>query len=50
MTVTCPECGAKLLAEYTSVDSATCPYCGAQVRDAETVKNLYDTEYTDIPE
>ena len=32
MTVTCPECGAKLLAEYTSVDSATCPYCGAQVR------------------
>lgn len=32
MTVTCPECGAKLLAEDTSVDSATCPYCGAQVR------------------
>lgn len=32
MTVTCPECGAKLLAEYISVDSATCPYCGAQVR------------------
>lgn len=32
MTVTCPECGAKLLAEYTSVDSVTCPYCGAQVR------------------
>lgn len=26
MTVTCPECGAKLLAEYTFVDSATCPY------------------------
>lgn len=32
MTVTCPKCGAKLLAEDTSVDSATCPYCGAQVR------------------
>lgn len=32
MTVTCPECGAKLLAEDASVDSATCPYCGAQVR------------------
>lgn len=32
MTVTCPECGAKLLAEDTSVDSAICPYCGAQVR------------------
>lgn len=32
MTVTCPECGAKLLAEDASVDFATCPYCGAQVR------------------
>lgn len=31
MTITCPECGAKLLVEDTSADFTTCPYCGAQV-------------------
>lgn len=50
MTVTCPECGAKLLAEDTSVDSATCPYCGAQVRANVNVNynfNYSKSEHTE---
>ena len=30
-SITCPECGAELLAEESSGKVAVCPYCGAQV-------------------
>lgn len=49
-TVTCPECGAELLAEDASRKFAVCPYCGAQVRINININynfNYSKTEHTE---